>query len=329
MGMAGFWRGRRVLVTGCTGLLGSWLSTRLVECGADVVGLIRDQVPGSHLARSGTDRRISQVRGSVTSFRTVERVLHEYEVDTCFHLAAQTIVTIANRSPLSTFESNIKGTWTLLEAARRAPTLTRLVVASSDKAYGASAQLPYTEQAPLLGRHPYDVSKTCADLLAQSYARTYGLPLSITRCGNLYGGGDLNFNRVVPGTVRSILLDEDPVIRSDGSPIRDYLYVEDAVEALLLLAERLPEEGVRGEAFNFSAESPLSVRDVVERVIAVSGRTHLRPRVVGRSIPDGEIPHQYLSAAKAKRTLGWKAGWGMEEALAKTIAWYEAYLAAR
>jgi len=326
---AGFWRGRRVLVTGCTGLLGSWLCARLVELGADVVGLIRDHVPGSHLARSGTDRRISRVRGSVTSVRTVERVLNEYEVDTCFHLAAQTIVTIANRSALSTFESNIKGTWTVLEAARRSRTLERLIVASSDKAYGASAQLPYSEEAPLLGRHPYDVSKSCADLLAQSYAWTYELPVAITRCGNLYGGGDLNFNRVVPGTIRSVLLDEEPIIRSDGSPLRDYLYVEDAASALLVLAERLPDEGVKGEAFNFSAEHPLAVREVVERVIAASGRTHLRPRVIGAAVPPGEIPHQYLSAAKAKLVLGWEAAWSMDEALAKTIAWYEAYLASR
>ena len=326
---AGFWHGRRVLVTGCTGLLGSWLCARLVELRADVVGLIRDHVPGSHLARSDTDRRISRVRGSVTSFRTVERALNEYEVDTCFHLAAQTIVTIANRSALSTFESNIKGTWTVLEAARRSRTLERLIVASSDKAYGASAQLPYSEEAPLLGRHPYDVSKSCADLLAQSYAWTYALPVAITRCGNLYGGGDLNFNRVVPGTIRSVLLEEDPIIRSDGSPLRDYLYVEDAVSALLVLAERLPDEGVKGEAFNFSAEHPLSVREAVERVIAASGRTHLRPRVIGGTVPAGEIPHQYLSAAKAKVVLGWEAAWSMDEALAKTIAWYEAYLAAR
>lgn len=325
----GFWRGRRVLVTGCTGLLGSWLSARLVELGADVVGLIRDEVVGSHLSRSGTDHRITRVRGSVTSFKTVERALNEYEIDTCFHLAAQTIVTIANRSPLSTFESNIKGTWTVLEAARRARTVERLVVASSDKAYGASPQLPYSEETPLLGRYPYDVSKTCADHLAQSYARTYRVPLAITRCGNLYGGGDLNFNRVVPGTARAILLDEDPVIRSDGTPLRDYLYVEDAVAACLTLAERLLDEAVPGEAFNFSAEQPRSVREVVERLIAISGRTHLKPRILGQSVPEGEIAHQYLSAAKAKRVLGWQASWAMDDALAKTLAWYEAYLADR
>ncbi len=325
----GFWRGRRVLVTGCTGLLGSWLASRLVELGADVVGLIRDQVTGSHLVRSGTDRRINQVRGSVTSVRTVERVLNEYEVTTCFHLAAQTIVTIANRSPLSTFESNIRGTWTVLEAARRVRTVEGLVVASSDKAYGASEQLPYTEEAPLHGRHFYDVSKACVDLLAQGYARTCHLPVVITRCGNLYGGGDLHFNRVVPGTIRSVLLDEDPMIRSDGSPVRDYLYVEDAVAACVTLAERLSDDRVVGGAFNFSAEQPLSVREVVQRIITVSGKTHLRPRVLGQGVPEGEIPHQYLSAAKAKRVLGWQATWSMDAALTKTIDWYRHYLAAR
>jgi len=322
----GFWFGRRVLVTGCTGLLGSWLCARLVELGADVVGLVRDQVPGTHLARSGADRRIRQARGSATSYRTVERLFTEYEIDSCFHLAAQTIVTIANRSPLSTFESNIKGTWTVLEAARHAPTLERLVVASSDKVYGAAGALPCTEESVLRGQHPYDVSKVCADHLAQCYAQTYGVPLAITRCANLYGGGDLNFNRVIPGTIRSLFFDEDPVIRSDGSPRRDYLYVEDAVTACLGLAEHLPAPGVTGEAFNFSPEDSLTVREIVERVIAVSGQTHRRPRLLGRTVPAGEIPDQCLSAAKAKRVLGWKPAWGMDDAIAKTIEWYAAHL---
>jgi CDP-glucose 4,6-dehydratase len=322
----GFWFGRRVLVTGCTGLLGSWLCARLIELGADVVGLMRDRVPGTHLARSGADRRIHQVRGSTTSYRTVERVFTEYEIDSCFHLAAQAIVTIANRSPLSTFESNIRGTWTVLEAARHARTLERLVVASSDKVYGAATALPCTEESVLRARHPYDVSKACADQLAQCYALTYGLPLAITRCANLYGGGDLNFNRLIPWTIRSLFFDEDPVVRSDGSPRRDYLYVEDAVAACLVLAEHLPAEGVTGEAFNLSAEESLPVRDVVERVIAVSGRTHRRPRILGRAPPEGEIPDQCLSAAKAKRVLGWKPARGMDEAIAKTMAWYAVYL---
>lgn len=314
-------------MTGCTGLLGSWLTARLVERGAQVVGLIRDWVPRSYLHSSGMLDRIMVVRGSVTSVRTIERALNEYEVDTCFHLAAQTIVTIANRSPLSTFESNIKGTWTVLEAARHSKTLQRLVVASSDKAYGAMDRLPYDETMPLQGRYPYDVSKSCADLLAQSYHHTSGLPLAITRCGNLFGGGDLNFNRVIPGTARDILFDRDPVIRSDGSPIRDYLYVEDAVEGCLCLAERAHEPGIRGEAFNLSPEQPLTVLDVVERMLAVSGKRHLHPRVLGNSLPEGEIPHQYLCAAKAKRLLGWQAAWPLEAALRKTLAWYEAHFA--
>jgi CDP-glucose 4,6-dehydratase len=263
-----FWRDRAVLVTGCTGLLGSWLTRALVDADALVVGLIRDWVPDSELLRSGILRQIRIARGEVQHQETLERVLGEYEVETVFHLAAQTIVGVANRNPISTFESNIRGTWSVLEACRRSPGVNQIVVASSDKAYGAQADLPYCETAPLQGRHPYDVSKSCADLVAQSYRETYRLPLCITRCGNLYGGGDLNWNRLVPGTIRSVLKGQRPIIRSDGTHIRDYFYVEDAASAYISLAERMSSDHtVIGEAFNFSNELQVTVLEQTRLIL--------------------------------------------------------------
>ncbi|MGD8858228.1 MAG: GDP-mannose 4,6-dehydratase, partial [Chloroflexota bacterium] len=246
-----FWQDRRVLVTGCSGFLGSWLSKRLTAVGADVIGLIRDQVPDSELVRSGQLSKIYVVAGDVNDYALIERTLAEYEIDTIFHLAAQTIVTIANRAPLSTFETNIKGTWVMLEAARRNPTVSRIVVASSDKAYGTQAQLPYREDSPLVGRHPYDVSKSCADLIAQTYAHSYDMPIVVTRFANLYGGGDLNWNRIVPGTIRSVIRGERPIIRSDGTFRRDYLFVDDAVGGYMEVAQAIDRPEIKGQAFNF------------------------------------------------------------------------------
>jgi len=250
----------------------------------------------------------------------VERVLGEYEIDTVVHLAAQTIVSIANRNPISTFESNIRGTWNILEAARRTPTVRRVIVASSDKAYGEHAELPYHEDLALRGRYPYDVSKTCADLLAQSYHATYCLPTVVTRCGNLFGGGDLNFNRVIPGTIRSVLHGERPLIRSDGTYVRDYLYVEDAVDAYLRVAEMAEERKLFGQAFNFSHEVKLPVRDVVEKIIELAGS---QLQAIVQNVADNEIPQQFLSAEKARRLLNWKPRHSMDEGLRKTIAWYQ------
>lgn len=320
-----FWRDRSVLVTGCTGLLGSWLTVTLVDAGAAVVGLIRDDVPHSHLRRSGYESRIAVVRGDVTDYGLVERALNEYEVETVFHLAAQTIVPIANRAPLSTFETNIKGTWTVLEAARRTPTVGRIVVASSDKAYGVHDSLPYTEDAPLLGCYPYDVSKACADLITRAYAVTYGLPVAVTRCANLYGGGDLNWSRIFPGTIRSALRGERPVIRSDGTMLRDYLYVRDAVSAYLLLAEQLDRPEIRGQAFNFGTDAPRSVLEIVETIITVVGQPGLEPLILGEAA--GEIKAQYLGSEKARRLLGWTPTYSLEEGLQETVAWYRAFLA--
>ena len=231
-----FWQDRPVLVTGATGLVGAWLTRRLIESGADVVALVRDWVPQCEFVRAGLIERVKVVRGDICDRDCLERTIGEFETDTVIHLAAQTIVGIANRNPVSTFESNIQGTWNLLEACRRSPVVKSVVVASSDKAYGHQDVLPYGEDTPLAGRHPYDVSKSCADLIAQAYAVSFGTPVAVTRCGNFYGGGDLNWNRIVPGTIRSVLRGERPVIRSDGEYIRDYFYVEDGAAAYLLLA---------------------------------------------------------------------------------------------
>jgi len=319
-----FWLDRPVLITGCTGLLGSWLTIALVDAGAQVTGLIRDEVPHSHLRRSGYLDRISVVRGDVTDYALVERSLNEYEVETVFHLAAQTTVTIANRAPLSTFETNIKGTWTVLEAARRSPTVRRVLVASSDKAYGAHPDLPYRETHPLRGSHPYDVSKSCADLIAQTYAATYGLPVAITRCANLYGGGDLNWNRIVPGTIRSALRGEPPIVRSDGTPLRDYLYVKDGVRAYLMLAEHMDRPEVRGQAFNFGTDRPRSVLDMVEAIISLSDHPGLKPVIMGEA--SNEIQDQYLDSTKARQVLGWEPIYPLEAGLKETVEWYREFL---
>jgi CDP-glucose 4,6-dehydratase len=318
------WVGRTVLVTGCTGLVGSWLCADLVARGANVVGLVRDQVPNSNLYRMGLDKRMVVTRGDICDYETVLRVMNEYEVDSLFHLAAQTIVGIANRAPLSTFDTNIRGTWTLLEAARQTPGIGRIVVASSDKAYGDQIDLPYLETAPLTGLHPYDVSKSCTDMIAQTYHHTYGLPIGISRCGNIFGGGDLNFNRIIPETMRAAYDDRAPVIRSDGSPTRDYLFVRDVAEAYLCLAEAQDDPALRGRAYNFSYELPLTVTGIVTEILDVLGRSHLAPDIRGDGPPKGEIAHQFLSAARAREDLGWQPRFGLRDGIALTWEWYEA-----
>jgi len=319
-----YWRDRQVFVTGATGLLGSWLTKRLVELQADVVCLVRDWMPRSELVLSGCLQRVRIVRGDVRDEKLLEQVLGEYEVDTVFNLAAQTTVPIANRNPLSTFETNIGGTWALLEACRRSPTVKHIVLASSDKAYGEHETLPYTEDTPLRGSYPYDVSKSCADLLARSYSRTFGLPVAVTRCGNFFGGGDLNWNRIVPGTIRSVLRGRRPVVRSDGNYVRDYFYVEDAVAASILLAEHLSgDETLRGEAFNFSYERPMTVLEMVDLVLRLM-HSDLRPVVQDKIT--GEIRKQYLSAAKARKILGWTPSFTLEEGLRRTAEWYRSLL---
>jgi len=314
------WLDRPTLLTGGTGLVGSWLMRRLVEAGADLVCLVRDSVPQSEAVRSGTLDRVKLVRGDVCDRSVLERTLGEYEINTVFHLAAQTIVGIANRNPVSTFESNIAGTWNVLEACRRSPLVKAIVVASSDKAYGDQDVLPYSEDTPLEGRHPYDVSKSCSDLISQAYGVTYGLPVAITRCGNFYGGGDLNWNRIVPGTIRSILRGERPVIRSDGKFVRDYFYVEDGAAAYMLLAERLlMDRSLAGKAYNFSNEIQVTVTELVNMILEKMD-SPLDPDI--RNEASNEIRHQYLSAERARKELGWHPLYTLQQGLAFTIAWY-------
>ena len=322
------WKDRNVFVTGAAGLLGSWLTEALIERGSNVTCLVRDWVPDSRLVSSGLRNRANLVFGELEDGALLTRVLNEFEIDTVFHLGAQTIVGTAARSALSTFESNIRGTWNLLEACKTCSRLVkRIVIASSDKAYGAHDRLPYTEDMPLQGRFPYDVSKSCADLIAISYFHTYGLPVAVTRCGNLFGGGDLNYNRLIPGTIRSVLRGEAPIIRSDGTCVRDYFYVRDAVEAYLLLAERLPEEQFSGQAFNFGNEVPLSVLDIVRKIVSLMGQTPLQPVILNEA--SHEIPRQYLDCSKARRLLAWEPAFSIEQGLRETISWYQEHLALR
>lgn len=317
---------QRVLVTGATGVVGSWVTRRLVDDGAYVVALVRDMDPQSELLRSGTIERIAVVNGELEDARAVRRAVVEHEVDTIVHLGAQTIVGAALRDPAATFASNLEGTWNVLETARLHPDLVRaVVVASSDKAYGAAEQLPYTEDLPLRGRSPYDVSKSCTDLLAASYAQTYGTPALIARCGNIYGGGDLNWSRIVPGTIRSLLAGEQPIIRSDGTFRRDYLHVDDAVDAYLLLARTAHAGGRAGEAFNFGNESPVTVREIYDAICHATVGEPVEAKVLDRATH--EIRDQWLSAAKAKRELGWSAKVSLADGLARTVAWYRALLA--
>jgi CDP-glucose 4,6-dehydratase len=324
--MNSFWRDRSVFVTGGTGLLGSWLVKQLMESGANVVCLVRDWVPQSELVRSGRIEQVNTVRGDIADRELIERTLGEYEVEVVFHLAAQTIVGIANRNPVSTFSTNIEGTWNVLEACRRSPKVASIVVASSDKAYGDQEHLPYNEAMPLQGRHPYDVSKSCADLLSQAYATSYNLPVAITRCGNFYGGGDLNWNRVVPGTIRSIIRKERPIVRSDGKFVRDYFYIEDGAAAYMLLAERLMSDpALRGQAFNFSNESQVSVIDIVELILGKM-KSSLRPEVLNQA--SNEIRHQFLCAARARAVLNWQPQFTLESGLDRTLEWYREFLGA-
>lgn len=320
----GFWQGRNVFVTGCTGLLGSWLTQSLVEKGANVVGLVRDVVPQSNLYRFGLENKINIVSGSIEDYLVLERCLNEYEVETVFHLAAQAIVGTANRNPLSTFEANIRGTWNILEACRRSQKVKGVIVASSDKAYGSHEKLPYKEDLSLRGTHPYDVSKSCADIISYAYFHTYSLPVCITRCGNIYGGGDLNFNRIIPGTIQSVFSNQNPIIRSDGSFVRDYIYILDVVKAYLLLAEKMGELKIYGEAFNFSNDKPISVIEIVQSILKLMNREDLQPVILNEA--SNEIKCQYLTSEKARSLLGWVPLYTLDQGLHETIRWYTSYL---
>lgn len=322
---ADFWSKRRVLVTGATGIVGSWLVKELLAQSAYVVALVRDADPQSEFYRSGDFRRVFLVNGVLEDFWTLERAINEHEIDTVFHLAAQTIVGTAHRFPLPTFEANIRGTYNLLEACRiHGDMVRRVIVASSDKAYGEPLNLPYTEDMPLIGRHPYDVSKSCADLITQAYYHTYGLPIAITRCGNVYGGGDLNWSRIVPGTIASLLQGKSPIIRSDGTYVRDYIYVKDVAQAYMQLAEWLEDSQVQGQGFNFSTESPMTVMELVTTIQKLMGCEQIEPTILDRA--SGEIKDQYLCATKAHKILNWKPQFNCEQGLSETIEWYRVFL---
>lgn len=318
-------RGRRTLVTGGTGVVGGWLVHRLLDLRAEVIALIRDEPAQAQIFRGGDIDRVSRIRGDLADHHLLERVIADYEVEVVFHLAAQSQVGSAELGPLETLESNVRGTYNVLEGARRQAKPPAVVVASSDKAYGASTLLPYTEAHPLAGRGVYEASKSAADLIAAAYATSFGLPVAIARCGNIYGGGDLNWDRIVPGTIRALLSGERPVLRSDGRPRRDYLYVQDAVGAYVRLAEGVLAGEVVGEAFNFGHNKPISVIEIVDELRRIVGREDLEPIILGGA--SGEIPDQYLDASKAATRLGWSPQFGLAEGLTETIAWYRDLLA--
>lgn len=323
---ASAWEPRRVLVTGASGIIGSWLTRRLVDYGAHVVAFVLDADHQSEFFASGTADRVTTVNGRLEEYQDLERAVVVHEVDSVLHLGAQTIVGAAIRSPLLTLEANVRGTYNLLEVCRRHRELVhRIVVASSDKAYGDLQPPPYSENMPPAGRHPYDLSKACADLIAQGYASTYDLPVAIARCANVYGGGDLNWTRIVPGTIRSLLAGERPVLRSDGTPTRDYLHVDDVVDAYLLLCEACDQIAIRGLPFNFGAGQPHSAAEIVDHLRRLVGRVDLEPVVLDTA--RSEIPAQYLDATRAARVLGWHPSIDLEAGLARTVEWYRAYLA--
>jgi len=320
------WKNRNVLITGVTGFVGTWLAKDLVERGANVVGFVRDEIPNMPLRTMGVyDKLFAAPKGDLVDYKSVKRVFSEYEIDTCFHLAAQPIVTIANKNPTWTFEVNIKGSWNVLEAARTSEKIKAVIIASTDKVYGEPIKLPITEDHPLLAEYPYDASKACMERLARTFFTTYGLPAAITRCCNIYGGGDLNFSRIINGTIKAMIMDQNPVIRSDGTPVRDFIFVKDAANAYVILAEQIEKEGVKGQAFNFASNAPINMLDLVKKIIEVSGRTNLKPDVQGTKKPDAEIDEQYLSSEKAERVLGWQPQFNLEAGLKETIKWYEDY----
>jgi CDP-glucose 4,6-dehydratase len=321
-----FWQKHNVLVTGGNGFVGSALSRELVALGANVVLIVRDWPRLGNLKILALEGKVSIARGSVTDLEFVQRIIAEYEIDSVFHLAAQAIVKVANSSPLSTFESNIKGTWTVLEACRQLPQIKRIVVSSSDKAYGDQKQLPYTEETPLLGLSPYDASKACADILARSFYHTYKLPLAVTRCANTYGEGDLNFSRIIPAAIIAGLKGESPIVNNNGASIRDFLYVKDAVSAYLMLAQALDRKEIQGQAYNFGLNKPITILDLVNLILSLIGRSDIKPNIVSECKTHSEIDQQSVSSEKAKRELGWEPKWNFEDGLKETINWYRDHL---
>jgi len=319
-----YWKRRNVFVTGATGLLGPWLIKELLDQQANVFALVRDRIPDSRFFTLDIASQVNIVYGDLSDIFLLQRVLNEYDIEAVFHLGAQAIVGIANRSPLSTFQSNIEGTWNLLESCRLSPWVKKIVVASSDKAYGPQEILPYTEDTPLQGKFPYDVSKSCADLIAQSYFHTYQVPVCVTRCGNFFGGGDLHFNRIIPGTIKAILNGQAPEIRSNGLFIRDYIYVKDVADAYLTLAEKMDDSSIIGQSFNFSTDKPYNVIEIVQEILELMNAHYLVPIIKNNT--SHEIPAQHLNSSKAEKLLGWKAKYGVKRGLSETIEWYRKFL---
>ena len=319
-----FWRGRRVFVTGASGLLGSHVVRELVSMGAEVTALMRDMVPRSLLVRSGLLSSVNTVRGAITDGQLMQRILVEYQIQSVFHLAAQTQVTYAQADPIETFDVNIAGTYQLLDACRLYGDCTEIVAASSDKAYGQQKDLPYTECSPLLGSYIYDASKTCTDILTRSYATSFGLPTAVTRLANLFGPGDLNFDRIVPGTSRSVLRQEPIMIRSDGTPQREYIYVGDGVRAYLIVAEDIQSKGLAGQAFNFGLGYPITVLEVVDAIKQAAAKPNVPVEILGQA--KGEIDAQWMDSSRAREQLGWEPRWTFAQGLEQTIPWYAEYL---
>jgi CDP-glucose 4,6-dehydratase len=317
------WNGKNVLVTGGNGFLGSWLVNDLVQKGANVTCIVKDPIEGSNIEMLGIVDNIKAVKGDVADFDCVKKAMRESNTEVCFHIAAQAIVGIANKNPTQTFEANIKGTWVVLEACRQLG-VKRVVVASSDKAYGEHEKLPYKEDFCLNGLTPYETSKSCTDLIARTYANTYGMAVAVTRCGNIYGGGDMNMSRIIPGTILSVLKDESPIIRSDGTPIRDYIYVLDIVNAYITLAEQLDRTEVIGKAFNFGTKTPVSVLDLAKKIIQQAGKS-IEPNVLNEA--KNELQEQYLDWSMAKEVLGWQPQFDLDKGLKETIDWYRDYQA--
>ena len=316
------WKGTNVLVTGADGFIGSHVAKALAEKGAGVVTIVRDIKKINNIDILKIKNKISIMHGNLINFEDCERCINEYDIEFCFHIAAQAIVGPDNRSPLSTFESNIKGTCDVLEACRTSKTVKGLIIASSDKAYGQQKKLPYTEQSPLKGYYPYDASKACAEMLARSYYMTYNLPLAITRNANTYGPADMNLNRIIPDVVTRLIKDTQPVIRSDGTPERDYMYIKDAVDAYLTLAESLHRKEVLGQAFNFGTGRPINVLDLYKKIIKIMGK-NVEPKILGEA--KNEIDRQYLDSGKAKKILNWEAKYDIDSGLKETIEWYKEY----
>lgn len=325
IGDAEFWRGMSVLVTGAGGFIGSWLTRALVELGANVIALVREVNPMSLFKRWQLGERSTVVIGDIRDGDLLQRIISAYDVSVCFHLAAHSLVGAAMRAPSVAFDVNVRGTWTLLEACRLVGKVNSIVVASSDKAYGEQPSLPYTEDMPLRPAFPYETSKACSDLIAQCFAASYGMPVVILRCSNVYGGGDLNFSRIIPGTIKSALHGERPIIRSDGTPLRDYVYIEDVVSAYIAAAMRACDGGLFGEAFNIGTGKPVTVLELTTLILKLCGRSDIEPIIEGHGKPLKEIQRQYVSVEKAERLLGWHPRHELEEGLLKTIDWYRSF----